>query len=466
MAAITIFAYSGDIRMHTIKPATVNEPSRDTPIWGEYDVVVLGGGPAGIAAAAASARLGRSTLLVESYGFLGGMGTAAGVTNFCGLHANVYGHIQQVVHGVADDLLAGIRALNGLSEPHVILGKIAAQAYDNAAFKVAADNLVLGSGAQLLFHAHLVGVLMHSPSEVRAALIETKSGRYALLAKTFIDCTGDGDLAAQAGAPFEKGTSARDMMYPSTMFRVNGVDAKVAGDAYDRFGHLMDEAERSGRKFPRKTPIIRPQKNPAEWRANVTQLANADGHPVDGTDAAQLSDAEVEGRRQIVDFFQFLRESAPGFENSYILEIAPQVGVRETRRVVGEYQLTEDDVLQCASFEDSIGVNGWMIEEHVAGNISFRWQDIPNCRGFNHLPYRILLPQRVDNLLVAGRCASMTHMGQAAARVSGGCFVMGQAAGTAAALAVNAGVRPRDLPVSQLQQRLEADGAYLGRDIL
>ena len=249
MLAITTFAYSGDIRMHTIKPATVNEPSRDTPVWGEYDVVVLGGGPAGIAAAAASARLGRSTLLVESYGFLGGMGTAAGVTNFCGLHANVYGHIQQVVHGVADDLLAGIRALNGLSEPHVILGKIAAQAYDNAAFKVAADNLVLGSGAQLLFHAHLVGVLMHSPSEIRAALIETKSGRYALLAKTFIDCTGDGDLAAQAGAPFEKGTSARDMMYPSTMFRVNGVDAKVAGDAYDRFGHLMDEAEKSGRKF-------------------------------------------------------------------------------------------------------------------------------------------------------------------------------------------------------------------------
>ncbi len=452
--------------MHTIKPATVQEPSRDTPVWGEYDVVVLGGGPAGIVAAAASARLGRSTLLVESYGFLGGMGTAAGVTNFCGLHANVYGQIQQVVHGVADDLLAGIRALNGLSEPHVILGKIAAQAYDNAAFKVAADNLVLSSGAQLLFHAQLVGVLMHSPSNIHAALIETKSGRYAVLAKTFIDCTGDGDLAAQAGAPFEKGTSARDMMYPSTMFRVNGVDAEVAGDAYDRFGHLMDEAEKSGRKFPRKTPIIRPQKNPAEWRANVTQLANAAGHPVDGTDAAQLSDAEVEGRRQIVDFFQFLRGSAPGFGNSYILEIAPQVGVRETRRVVGEYQLTEDDVLQCASFEDSIGVNGWMIEEHVAGNISFRWQDIPNCRGFNQLPYRILLPQRVDNLLVAGRCASMTHMGQAAARVSGGCFVMGQAAGTAAALAVNAGVRPRDLPVAQLQQRLQADGAYLGRDIL
>lgn len=451
--------------MQKSRPATLSEPSRETPVWGEYEVVVLGGGPAGIAAAVSSARLGRSTLLIERYGFLGGMGTAAGVTNFCGLHANVYGDIRQVVHGVADDLLAGISALNGLNEPHVIGGKIAAQAYDNAAFKVAADELVLSSGAQLLFHAYLVGVLMVAPNEIQAALIETKSGRYAVLARTFIDCTGDGDLAALAGVPFEKGASAMDMMYPSTMFRVNGVDAQVAGDAYDRFGHLMNEAEKSGRRFPRKTPIIRPQKNPSEWRANVTQLSNCDGNPVDGTDAAQLSDAEVQGRRQIVDFFRFLRESAPGFENSYILEIAPQVGVRETRRIIGEYQLTERDVLECASFDDTIGVNGWMIEEHVAGNISFKWQDIPNCRGFNHLPYRMLLPQRLDNLLVAGRCASMTHMGQAAARVSGGCFVMGQAAGTAAALAQDNDVRPRDLPVGILQQRLDAAGAYLGCDI-
>ena len=451
--------------MQDAQPATLTEPSRNTPVWGAYDVVVLGGGPAGIAAATAAARTGQSTLLVESYGFLGGMGTAAGVTNFCGLHANVHGTIERVVHGVADDLLARIGALGGLNEPHVLFGnKIAAQAYDNAAFKVAADDLVLASGAQLLFHATLVGVLMNGPQEIRAALIETKSGRYAVLARVFIDCTGDGDLAAFADAPFEKGTDGHGMMYPSTMFRVNGVDAAQAGDAYNHFGQLMDEAEKRGRRFPRKTPIIRPQKNPAEWRANVTQLANGDGSPVDGTNAAQLSDAEVQGRRQIVDFFQFLRECAPGFQNAYLLEIAPQVGVRETRRVLGEYQLTEEDVLQCASFDDSIGVNGWMIEEHVAGNIAFKWQDIPNSRGFNHLPYRMLLPLQVDNLLVAGRCASMTHMGQSAARVSGACFVMGQAAGTAAALAVRGGVRPRDLPVKTLQQRLEADGAYLGRD--
>lgn len=445
-------------------PQQVHESARATTVIGEYEVLVLGGGPAGIAAASAAAQGGRRTLLVENYGFLGGMGTAAGVTNFCGLHANVHGTVQPVVHGVADQLLDRMRALGGLNEPHALFGgKIAAQAYDNAAFKIAADGVVLGSGAQLLFHALAVGVVMGSPNAIDALLIETKSGRGALRARTFIDCSGDGDLAAHAGAPFEKGAGDGGMLYPSTMFRAGGVDPVQAGDAWNHFGRWMDEAASKGRKFARRTPIIRPQKNPVEWRANVTQLANPDGSPADCTDALQFSAAEVEGRRQIVDFFEFLRSTAPGFENAYILEIAPQVGVRETRRIVGEYQLTEDDVLQCASFDDTVGVNGWMVEEHVAGDVLFKWQDIPNVRGYNHLPYRMLLPRDVDNLLVAGRCASMTHRGQSAARVSGACFVMGQAAGSAAALALDAGVAPRALDVASLQRRLQADGAFLGR---
>src|SRR3954451_10626134 len=170
-----------------------------SPLCIDVEVAVLGGGPAGIAAAAAAARAGRKTLLVEGYGFLGGMGTAAGVTNFCGLHANVHGRIQQVVHGVADKLPARMRALGGLKEPHLLFGgKIAAQAYDNAAFKVAADGLTTESGAQLLFHARACGVVMESERQIGALLIETKSGRRAVVGKVYIDCSGDGDLAALA----------------------------------------------------------------------------------------------------------------------------------------------------------------------------------------------------------------------------------------------------------------------------
>src|SRR5207247_4220029 len=148
-------------RTRLLMAATVREPARDTPVMGDYDVVVLGGGPSGIAAAVSAAKTGSSTLLVERYGFLSGMGTAAGVTNFCGLHGNVHGEIRQVVHGFADELLDRMRALGGLNEPHVLFGgKIAAQAYDNAALKIAADQIVVASGARLLFHAYAAGVVM------------------------------------------------------------------------------------------------------------------------------------------------------------------------------------------------------------------------------------------------------------------------------------------------------------------
>ena len=156
---------------------TLTEPSRQTPVLGEYEVVVLGGGPAGIAAAVAAARAGRSTLLIERYGFLGGMGTAAGVTNFCGLHANVHGEIRQVVHGVAADLLSRIDRLGGLNAPHNLFGKIVAQAYDTAAYKIAADDLMLSAGVKVLFHALAAGVLMESAGRIKALLVETKSGR-------------------------------------------------------------------------------------------------------------------------------------------------------------------------------------------------------------------------------------------------------------------------------------------------
>jgi hypothetical protein len=443
---------------------TLPEPARETQIHGEYDVVVLGGGPAGMAAAVAASQAGRSTLLVERYGFLGGMGTAAGVTNFCGLHANVHGEIRRVVQGVATELLERIDRLGGLNAPHGLFGKTVAQAYDTAAYKIAADEMMAAAGVQLLFHALGAGVVMDSPRRIGALLVETKSGRRAIVGRTFIDGSGDGDLAAWAGVPYDKGDGMGNMLYPSTMFRLNGIDPERAGKAWEVIPRLMLQAEAEGRyRFPRKTPIVRPQKSGIEWRVNLTQLANAEGNAMDGTDADELTQAEVLGRRQIASVAGFLRE-VPGFERSYIVDIAPQVGIRETRRMRGLYQLTESDVLDCATFDDTIGVNGWPLELHLKGDVEFRWPRIPESRGFNHLPYRMIVPQGIDNLWITGRCASMSHEAQSAARVTGACFVMGQAAGTAADLALARESTAGAVDAIALQARLEAQGAFLGHE--
>lgn len=436
----------------------VAEPPRRTEVFGEFDVVVVGGGPAGLAAAASAARHGAATLLVERYGFLGGMGTAGGVTNFAGLYGRRGGRMQPLVRGVASELLQRIQALGGLNAPQDGLqGRIRVQSYDVPAYKCAADQLLLSAGVQLLFHAWAAGVVMRDDGRIGAMLVETKSGRRAVRAREFIDCSGDADVAHFAGVPYELGDGAGDALYPSTMFRIGQVDtprAQVAVGDFKAIDALMAQA--AGRyDFPRRGAILRPQRNPSEWRANVTQLRNAEGRAVDATDARQLSAAESEGRRQIVEYMRFLRAEVPGFEAAEIAEIAPQLGVRETRRIFGAYRLTGEDVLGGAKFDDVIGLNAWPVEMHLAGRIEWAFpRDADNA--CNHLPWRMLVPPGVPNLLVAGRCASMEHLGQSAARASGGCFVMGQAAGTAAALRVRGA-----FSVARLQECLAADGAEL-----
>lgn len=187
------------------QPMTIIEPSHRTPVYGEFDVVVVGGGPAGIMAAAAAARTGRSVILLERYGFLGGAGTAGGLSTFCGLHAKVYGEHRRVIRGLADELLDRLEKLDGLAKPHLTINDgIQAQAFDISSYKIAADELVGGSGARLLFHAMAVGVVMSDEDTIDAVLIESKSGRAAVRGRIFIDASGDGDVAAWAGVPFEK----------------------------------------------------------------------------------------------------------------------------------------------------------------------------------------------------------------------------------------------------------------------
>ena len=189
---------------------------------------------------------------------------------------------------------------------------------------------------------------------------------------------------------------------------------------------------------------------------------DADGRVVNATVPEVLTRVEIEGRRQALEYARFLIDRVPGYEHASLAALSSQIGIRETRRIVGHYQLTEQDVLGCADFDDTIGVNGWPVEAHVVGDVEFRFAP-EDSRGFNQLPYRMLLPQLVDNLFVVGRCASMTQGGQSSGRVTGPCFAMGQAAGTAADLALAGDGTAANVDVPTLQRRLEADGAYLGR---
>jgi hypothetical protein len=436
------------------------EPARELPVFGEYQVVVVGGGPAGIAAAVAAARAGASTLLVERYGFLGGMGTAGGVTNFAGLFGRRDGEMTRLVHGVVDDLLARIQALGGLNDPQDgMQGRIRVQSYDVSAYKCAADQLLVSAGVEILFHAWAAAVLK-TDSRIDALVVETKSGRMAIRSDRFVDCSGDADVAALAGVPFSLGDGRGSGLFPTTMFRIGHVDAARALAAVGDFKAINTYMENAaGRyRFARQGAILRPQKNASEWRANVTQVANAAGKAIDATNARELAAGELEGRRQVVDYFAFLRAEVPGFEESAIVDIAPQLGIRESRRVHGEYQLAGEDILSSARFPDSIGLNAWPMELHIQGRIEWAFPRDSN-NTFNQLPWRMLVPLSADNLLVAGRCASMTHEGQSAARASGACFAMGQAAGVAAA---QLGAAPNHtLDTAALQKTLRREGALL-----
>ena len=410
------------------------------------DILVAGGGPGGLAAAVSAARNGADTLLIERYGFLGGMATAGLVNPFMTYWAGE----EQIIGGILQEVIDRLTALGAY-------GKGSRTAFDPEAFKFVADQMCADAGVKVLLHSFLSDAAV-SDSKIESIEIAGKSGKETLSAKVFIDGTGDADLAFLAGARCEKGRDEDGLMQPMTLnFRVCKVDMGRMPARGEEFNKLFDKAKAEGRlDCPRENVLLFFTTREGEVHFNQTRINRADG-----TSTEDLTRAEIEGRRQAWQFLEFLRRDVPGFEQAEILVSGSQVGVRETRRVMGEYVLTGDDVLSARKFDDCIARGSYSIDIHSPTGAGTVIQRLKPGESYD-IPYRCLVPLGIDNLLIAGRPISSTHEAHSSLRIMPICMAIGQAAGTAAALSLREGVTTRAVNTGLLQSTLRSQGANLG----
>lgn len=457
---------------------TIELPARQARVAADTDVLVVGGGPAGLGAALGAAEAGARVVLAERYGFLGGNATAALVmplmsfhTHRPALHSGAtkllptdHGPGEPVIAGGLKRLLERLVAARGAISPSLDTGYVVP--FDPEIFKMVALDLLDEAGVQVLFHAFASDPLVAGGS-VRGAVFETKSGPLAIRARAVVDCTGDADLAARAGAPFEVGRDPDGLVQPMTlMFRM--VDFEREGFlAYTRehpeewrgvhgLWDVVRRATEAGElDLAREDLLFFATPHDREVSVNSTRVIR-----VLGTDVWDLSYAEWEGRRQMRQIADVLRRYVPGFEDAYVAQSGVQVGVRETRRIVGEVQLTADDVLEARKFSDGIARGTYPVDIHNPTGKGTVLRHLPPGE-FYEIPLRALLPQGVDHLLVAGRSISGTHEAHSSYRVMPICMATGQAAGVCSALAVREGRAPRDLPPRQVQAELRRQGALV-----
>ena len=448
----------------------IREPSRLTPVIAETEVLVVGSGPGGLAAAVSSARAGVPTMLVERYGCLGGNLTHVGVEGIAWYRQEKTVDVEEI--GLEFETRAknsGGAAPEPQSRSHAINAEM---------FKIVADNWVQEAGVETLLHALAVGVVRDGDG-LKGIIIESKSGRGAILAKRIIDATGDADIAALCGVPCRK-TPKEDLLSVTVMFSCSGVDRarfldyvkanpkkykdwgknwemKTGGKEDELFSPYLEEPFDKARE----SGIIPPglKSIGGTWSAisehgEATYLNMVHMLEYDGTDVRDLTRAEMEGRRQAMLAIKALQCFAPGFEKAALRNFGMTVGIRDTRKIIGRYDLTERDVLEQARFEDSIGI----FPEFIDG---YGVLVLPTTGRYFHVPYGALVPQGVDNLLIAGRSVAGDKISHAAVRNMMCCTVTGQGAGVAAAISVKNRVSTAEVRISDIQTELKRQGVRI-----
>jgi len=446
----------------------------------EFDVLVVGGGNAGCAAALAAARSGARTLLVERYGFLGGTATAAMVGPWMTFHSGS----RRIVGGIAEEIVERLVAMGGspghLHDSSDYVPTITP--FDPELHKALLFELMRESGVRLLLHALVVDALCGKHGKVRGARFATVGGRRDVRATVTIDATADAFVAAGAGCALQSGDAHGRVQPASLMFRLSHVDLPALA-AYVRahpdemrtslppaertpatitavagLHELWSAAQAAGIDIPRELVSFFVTPYPDEVTVNMTRVVD-----IDPLDADDLTRAEIEARAQAMRLVAFFRERVPGFANARIAATGTQIGIRESRRIVGAYTLTADDILSRRTFDDAVARSAYPIDIHNPSGSGTTTHRLPPGTAYE-IPYRCLVPQSVDGLLVAGRCISTTHEALASTRLTPTVMTLGQAAGTAAALAAAERIRPRAVDAQLLRARLVAAGVDLTRD--
>ena len=459
-------------------PRIVTLPPRPATVAAECDVLVVGGGPAGLGAALGAADAGADVILVERHAFLGGNATAALVMPLMSFHTqrgpapagsarelmpHDHGPGDPVVHGVLGRLLERLEAAGGALPPSPETGFVVP--FDPEIFKLVTLDLLDEAGVRVLLHALATGVV--GASRPDGVVFDTKSGPVVVMARAVVDATGDGDVAALAGAPYEIGRAGDDLVQPMTlMFRM--VEFERAGFAAYRQAHpdqwrgvhglweLVREASEAGElALAREDILFFGTPHEREVSVNCTRVTG-----VLGTSVWDLTLAEWQARRQMRQIAAFLRKYVPGFERAYVAQSGIAIGVRETRRITGEYQLTADDILGAHKCDDVIARGTYPIDIHNPEGKGTVLMRLPPGESYD-IPLRALVPQRVDRLTVAGRCISGTHEAHSSYRVMPVAMATGQAAGVCAALAAREGKAARDVPAAGVQAELRRQGAGL-----